>query len=107
MKNKIVLIATIALSSLFAACAGSSDKAPDTAAAPGYNQVKSIDTTKVESIQIYGYCDDRGSDDYNFRLSNNRANTIQNLIVATGFNQSKIVILEGKGRVVVKPDTCR
>ena len=69
------------------------------------NFIKSIDTTKVESIQIYGYCDDRGNDDYNFKLSNNRANTIQNLIVSAGFNQSKIVILEGKGRVVVKPDT--
>jgi outer membrane protein OmpA-like peptidoglycan-associated protein len=69
------------------------------------NFIKSIDTTKVESIQIYGYCDDRGNDDYNFKLSNNRANTIQNLIVSAGFNQSKIVILEGKGRVVLRPDT--
>lgn len=67
--------------------------------------IKNIDTSKVESIQIYGYCDDRGGDDYNFRLSNNRANTIQNLLVGYGFNQSKIIILEGKGRVVVKPDT--
>jgi len=67
--------------------------------------IKSIDTTKVESVQIYGYCDDRGNDDYNFKLSNNRATTIQNLLVSTGFNQSKIVILEGKGRIVLKPDT--
>ncbi|KAF2336516.1 OmpA family protein [Flavobacterium daemonense] len=69
------------------------------------NFIKSIDTTKVESIQIYGYCDDRGTDEYNFRLSNNRANTIQNLLVDAGFHQSKIVILEGKGRIVVRPDT--
>ncbi|WP_286972048.1 OmpA family protein [Flavobacterium sp. UBA4854] len=69
------------------------------------NFIKNIDTSKVESIQIYGYCDDRGNDEYNFRLSNNRANKIQNLLVKKGFNQSKIVILEGKGRVVVKADT--
>lgn len=69
------------------------------------NFIKSIDTAKVESIQIYGYCDDRGNDGYNFTLSNNRANTIQKLLISTGFNQSKIVILEGKGRIVVKPDT--
>ncbi|WP_281634331.1 OmpA family protein [Flavobacterium luteolum] len=69
------------------------------------NFIKNIDTAKVESIQIYGYCDDRGNDEYNFRLSNNRANTIQNLLVEKGFKQSKIVILEGKGRVVVKADT--
>jgi outer membrane protein OmpA-like peptidoglycan-associated protein len=67
--------------------------------------IKSIDTSRVESIQIYGYCDDRGNDEYNFRLSNNRANTIQDLLIKKGFNQSKIVILEGKGRVVVKADT--
>lgn len=69
------------------------------------NFIKNIDTSKVESIQIYGYCDDRGNDEYNFRLSNNRANTIQDLLIKKGFNQSKIVILEGKGRVVVKADT--
>lgn len=69
------------------------------------NFIKKIDSSKVESIQIYGYCDDRGNDEYNFRLSNNRANTIQNLLVLQGFNQSKIVILEGKGRIVVRADT--
>lgn len=67
--------------------------------------IKTIDTSKVESIQIYGYCDDRGTDEYNFRLSNNRVNTIQKFLISQGFNQTKIVILEGKGRVIVKPDT--
>ncbi|MEG2101775.1 MAG: OmpA family protein [Flavobacterium sp.] len=69
------------------------------------NFIKTIDTSKVESIQIYGYCDDRGSDDYNFRLSHDRVNTIQDLLLASGFNQTKIVVLEGKGRVVLRPDT--
>jgi outer membrane protein OmpA-like peptidoglycan-associated protein len=69
------------------------------------NFIKTIDTSKVESIQIYGYCDDRGNDQYNFRLSNNRANTIQNLLTTSGFKQSKIIILEGKGRIVVRLDT--
>lgn len=69
------------------------------------NFIKTIDTSKIESIQIYGYCDDRGNDEYNFRLSNNRANTIQSFLVSNGFNKSKIIILEGKGRVVINPDT--
>jgi len=67
--------------------------------------IKNIDTSNVESIQIYGYCDDRGTDQYNFKLSNNRAVTIQNLLVSYGFKPSKIIILEGKGRIVVKADT--
>lgn len=67
--------------------------------------VKNIDTTKIESIQIYGYCDDRGNDEYNYRLSYKRVITIQEILVVNGFNKSKIIILEGKGRVIIKPDT--
>ncbi|PXY39984.1 OmpA family protein [Flavobacterium cheongpyeongense] len=67
--------------------------------------VKNIDTTKIESIQIYGYCDDRGNDEYNYRLSYKRVITIQEILLVNGFNKSKIIILEGKGRVIIKPDT--
>jgi outer membrane protein OmpA-like peptidoglycan-associated protein len=67
--------------------------------------VKNIDTTKIESVQIYGYCDDRGTDEYNYRLSRDRVNTIQELLVSTGFNKSRIIILEGKGRVIIRSDT--
>ena len=69
------------------------------------NFIKKIDTAKIESIQIYGYCDDRGNDDYNFRLSKSRVTTIQKFLVSKGLNQSKIIILEGKGRVIIRPDT--
>ncbi|CAM3599503.1 OmpA family protein [Flavobacterium chungbukense] len=67
--------------------------------------IKNIDTSQVQSIQIYGYCDDRGTDQYNFRLSNKRANKIQNLLVGYGFKKSKILILEGRGRIVLQHDT--
>lgn len=59
------------------------------------------DTANIESIEIYGYCDDRGSDDYNYKLSINRVNTVRDILVLNGFTRSKIVILEGKGRVVL------
>jgi outer membrane protein OmpA-like peptidoglycan-associated protein len=67
--------------------------------------IKTIDTSKVESIQIYGYCDDRGNDQYNYRLSNSRVNKVQEILVSAGFNESKIIILEGKGRIIVRQDT--
>lgn len=63
--------------------------------------IRQIDTTRVESIQIYGYCDDRGNQDYNFKLSENRVNTVKSILVANGFNKNKIVIVEGKGRVLI------
>jgi outer membrane protein OmpA-like peptidoglycan-associated protein len=67
--------------------------------------VKKSDTTKIESVQIYGYCDDRGDNDYNYELSTNRVKTVQNVLTANGFNKNKIVIIEGKGRVILKKDT--
>jgi outer membrane protein OmpA-like peptidoglycan-associated protein len=48
------------------------------------------------SIQIYGYCDDRGTADYNYKLSEQRVLTIQSLLTSIGFNKNKILIIEGK-----------
>ena len=62
--------------------------------------IKKIDTTKIESIQIYGYCDDRGSDFYNCKLSKNRGETVQKILVDYGISKNKIAVLEGKGRII-------
>lgn len=67
--------------------------------------VKNADTSKIESIQIYGYCDDRGDNDYNYKLSKSRVKTVQDILTYNGFNKNKIVIIEGKGRVIVRTDT--
>lgn len=76
-----------------------------------YNQIETIvdfiqklDTTSVESIQIYGYCDDRGTNDYNYKLSKKRVSTVQRILTENGFNKNKIVIIEGKGRVILSKD---
>lgn len=66
--------------------------------------VKDIDTTRIETIQIYGYCDDRGKDAYNFKLSNDRANTIKNKLIQKGIKNKIIVTIEGKGRVLIDDD---
>lgn len=67
--------------------------------------IQDIDTSKIESIQIYGYCDDRGNDEYNYRLSTYRVQTVQRALEANGFNKNKIIVLEGKGRIIVQKDT--
>jgi outer membrane protein OmpA-like peptidoglycan-associated protein len=66
--------------------------------------VQTIDTTRIESIQIYGYCDDRGKDAYNFTLSTNRANTIKNKLLEKGIKHKIIVTIEGKGRILLDED---
>ena len=66
--------------------------------------IKSIDSTRIESVQIYGYCDDRGKEAYNFKLSNNRANTIKNKLIQNGITNKIIISIEGKGRVMIDDD---
>ena len=66
--------------------------------------VQKIDTARIVSIQIYGYCDDRGKDEYNFVLSTNRATTVKNKLIERGIKSKIIITLEGKGRIMLDED---
>ena len=66
--------------------------------------IKAIDTARIESVQIFGYCDDRGKDEYNYKLSANRANTIKDTLVGRGIKSKIIVTIEGKGRILLEED---
>lgn len=66
--------------------------------------VKTTDSTRIESIQIYGYTDDIGKDDYNCRLSTNRAATIENALIENGIKSKIIVTIEGKGKILIDDD---
>ena len=39
--------------------------------------IQNLEIEKVTKISIYGFCDDRGSDNYNLVLSQNRADAIK------------------------------
>jgi outer membrane protein OmpA-like peptidoglycan-associated protein len=66
--------------------------------------IKGTDSTRIESIQIYGYTDDVGKEDYNFNLSKKRAGTIQNKLLENGIKNKIIVTIEGKGKVLIDDD---
>jgi outer membrane protein OmpA-like peptidoglycan-associated protein len=66
--------------------------------------IKSTDTTRIESVQIFGYTDDIGKEAYNFKLSTNRANTIQTKLLESGIKNKIIVTIEGKGRILIDDD---
>ncbi len=66
--------------------------------------IKKIDSTRIESVEIFGYTDDIGKDDYNYKLSNNRASTIRNKLVESGVKSKIIVTIEGKGRILIDDD---
>jgi outer membrane protein OmpA-like peptidoglycan-associated protein len=69
--------------------------------------IKSPDFLKFEAIQLYGYCDDRGSEDYNSKLSEKRVATVQKILLSNGIAQNKIFICQGKGRVNLDKDTVK
>ena len=66
--------------------------------------VSKIDTSRIASVQIFGYCDDRGKDEYNYILSTNRANTVKDKLVERGIKSKIIITLEGKGRIMLDED---
>lgn len=64
-----------------------------------------IDSTQIQSVRVFGYCDDRGTAPYNFNLSDRRVNTVEKILLNLGLNPKKLIALEGKGRVLVNKDT--
>lgn len=66
--------------------------------------IKKADSTRIESVEIFGYTDDIGKDAYNFKLSTNRATTIKDALLASGIKNKIIVTIEGKGRILIDDD---
>ena len=66
--------------------------------------IKKTDSTRIESIQIFGYTDDVGKEAYNFKLSTKRAAAIKDKFVENGIKSKIIVTIEGKGRILIEDD---
>lgn len=61
-----------------------------------------IESMDIEKISIYGFCDDRGSDNYNLKLSQDRANSIKTIFSNNEFDESIITNVDGKGEILLK-----
>ncbi len=66
--------------------------------------IRKTDSTRIESIQIFGYTDDVGKDAYNYKLSTKRATAIQDRFIESGIKSKIIVTIEGKGRILIDDD---
>ncbi|MCC1483436.1 OmpA family protein [Winogradskyella immobilis] len=62
------------------------------------SEIESID---VKKISIYGFCDDRGSDSYNLKLSKNRANAIKTVFSNNEVDDNLITNIDGKGEILL------
>ncbi|MDN3491546.1 OmpA family protein [Winogradskyella bathintestinalis] len=60
-----------------------------------------IEDIDIEKISIYGFTDDRGSDNYNLVLSQNRADAIKEVFSNNEFDESVITNVDGKGEILV------
>mgnify|MGYP002822254087 CR=1 FL=1 len=57
---------------------------------------------KIKKISIYGFCDDRGTNEYNLILSQNRANSIKTILHKNAVPHKLIKSVDGKGEVLLK-----
>lgn len=64
--------------------------------------ISSLDSVTIEKVSIYGFTDDRGSNEYNLELSQNRANTIKELFAGYGIDPNLITNVNGKGEILLK-----
>jgi len=56
---------------------------------------------EVLKIEIYGFCDDRGSNNYNLKLSQKRANAIKEIFGQASFFPEKITSVDGRGELLL------
>ncbi|MDG5491056.1 OmpA family protein [Psychroserpens sp. SPM9] len=61
-----------------------------------------IEGMDIAKISIYGFTDDRGSDTYNLKLSQERANSIKTIFSNNEFDESVITNVDGKGEILLK-----
>lgn len=60
-----------------------------------------IENMDIEKVSIYGFCDDRGSDNYNLVLSQQRADAIRAVFSNNEFDESVITNVDGKGEILL------
>lgn len=64
--------------------------------------ISTLSDMDIESISIFGFCDDRGALDYNLKLSQERANAIKAIFANNEISESLITNVDGKGEVLLK-----
>jgi len=58
-----------------------------------------VEDVDIDRMVIYGFCDDRGSIDYNKKLSNSRAQAVKDIILKFRNKEPKVLNIDGKGEI--------
>lgn len=57
----------------------------------------------AQPVQIIGYTDEVGSNNYNLNLSRNRAESVKTYLLQSGFKDEQITLIIGKGELLAGP----
>ncbi|WP_396602567.1 OmpA family protein [Algibacter sp. R77976] len=64
--------------------------------------ISTLNDIDIESISIFGFCDDRGADTYNLMLSQQRADAIKAIFANNEISETLITNVDGKGEILLK-----
>lgn len=64
--------------------------------------ISSLSDVNIESIAIFGFCDDVGAPSYNLKLSQQRADAIKAIFSNNEISESLITHVDGKGEILLK-----
>ncbi|MFV9551827.1 OmpA family protein [Algibacter sp. PT7-4] len=64
--------------------------------------ISTLNDVNIESISIFGFCDDRGADSYNQILSQQRADAIKAIFANNEISETLITNVDGKGEILLK-----
>src|SRR5690606_104750 len=64
--------------------------------------ISKLSDIDIESISIYGFCDDIGAPAYNLKLSQQRADAIRAVFANNEMSESLISNVDGKGQILLK-----
>ncbi|KAA5827464.1 OmpA family protein [Algibacter amylolyticus] len=64
--------------------------------------ISNLNDIDIESISIFGFCDDRGADTYNLLLSQQRADAIKAIFANNEISEDLISNVDGKGEILLK-----
>ena len=63
--------------------------------------IQELKDVEVDRIEIFGFCDDRGTDNYNQILSQQRADVIKSIFSNNNIDESRITNVDGKGEILL------
>ena len=64
--------------------------------------ITTLSEQTISSVEVYGFCDDLGGDNYNMVLSQYRAEEIKKILLLNDISEERITNVNGKGELLLR-----